>query len=142
VSKLNLEDERIADLFHGAERAWAAVRERVRAAEAELEQFVETAIGLQRDVFQRGLDRRQHEVEQAKRALYELDDPGLDEDIPVVDFGNGPVLLQGRGDDPERDRQRMRRVISKITLRKTDPALRRWEPIENRLTIRWMGESE
>ena len=58
----------------------------------------------------------QQAVNQAKRELYELDDPGLCDDVLVVDFGTGTVVLEGRGDDPEKDRQRMRRVIASVTL--------------------------
>jgi hypothetical protein len=50
------------------------------------------------------------------------------------------VRLEGRGDDPARDRQRMRRVIAKVTLAKADPKRRRWQPISERVAICWVGE--
>lgn len=142
VSMLDLEDDRIADLFHGAERAWTQAKEKVKLAELELDQFVELAVGLDRERFQRGLTQRQEDLNRAKRELYELDDPGLGDDDLVVlqNVGDGPLVMDYRGRDPELDRRRMRRVIASVTLEAADPARRRWQPISERVTIRWVGE--
>lgn len=101
---------------------------------------MDVAAALDRERFQRGLAQRQKAVNQAKRELYELDDPGLCDDVLVVDFGQGPMVLEGRGDDPEKDRQRMRRVIASVTLARADPERRRHQPIAERIAVQWVGE--
>jgi hypothetical protein len=141
---LDLEDERVADLFVGAERAWAQAKLRVAEGEQELQDFVRIT-GLGHELMQAGIKQRQEALDQAKRELYELDDPGLGHEDPLVAsfFGTdgSPQVLEGRGDNPERDRQRMRRVISSVTLSQAD-SRRRHQPISERVSIRWVGQTE
>jgi hypothetical protein len=143
VSQLDLDDDRIGALFHGAEQAWIAARETVRVAEEELEQFVETAFGLRKELFARGLAVREDAVNEAKRRLYELEDPGVD-DATFREINLGPkygvVRFQAKGDDPARDRLRMRRVLAEVTLERADPKRRMWQPISERIKIRWKDE--
>lgn len=42
---------------------------------------------------------------------------------------------------PQRQMQRLRRVIAEVTLSKADPARRRWQPMDERVVVRWKGQS-
>jgi hypothetical protein len=141
IGLVDVENDRLMELFSGAERAWTEAKERVRSSEAELEQFVEVAVGLDRDLFLRGMTQRQDAVNQAKRELYELDDPGLDEEELLVldNFGPNPVVYDWVGRNAELDRRRLKRIIAKVTLAAAD-ARRRHQPIGERVSVRWVGQ--
>jgi len=50
------------------------------------------------------------------------------------------MVLEGRADNPEKDKQRMRRVIASVTLARADPKRRRHQPIAERVAVQWVGE--
>ena len=167
-SQLDLNNEVIRDLYQGAERAWVAARRQVEEAETALSNYVEAASSLDAGLFQRGLDVRQRAVNEANLRLYELDDPGIgDEDLIVLDLGPMKKDLYAVATDPDLtdiqreqrvrvlydeaepfvfspdlERKRLRRVIASVTLKKADPGRRRWQPIDERVLIRWMGEGD
>ena len=35
----------------------------------------------------------------------------------------------------------MRRYLTQVTLHRADPSRRKWQPIEERIEVRWVGEA-
>jgi hypothetical protein len=80
-------------------------------------------------------------VEDARAALYALDDPGLD-DEEIVWIGDKPFSGRPWGEDKEADRRTLRRYVGSVTVAKADPARRKWQPISERVQVRWADGSE
>jgi site-specific DNA recombinase len=126
-----------------AERQFLEAREAVREADEALDAWVDDptiAAGIGRERFQRGLLARQRALEGARQKLWSLDDPGLPDDKPVVWIGGKPYVYEVWGENVAADRKHLRRYIASVTLEKADPKRRRWQPIGERVKVRWVGE--
>ena len=154
AARVKLVDEHVAQLLSGAwedvrslalsaEQQFLEAREAVRSAEEALDAWVDDptiSTELGRDRFQRGLLARQGALDAARRALWALDDPSIPEDQSVVWIDGKPQLYERWGDDAEADRRLLRRHIASVTVAKADPRRRRWQPIGERVAVRWVGE--
>lgn len=138
------EDEVTASVASAAEHFLAA-REAVREADAALDAWVDdpaiaTSIGKER--FQRGLLARQAALDEARRVLWGLDDAGIADDSEVVYVDGKPYVYEVWGKDPEADRRHIRRYVAGVTVAKADPKRRRWQPIEERVRVTWVGQEQ
>jgi hypothetical protein len=93
------------------------------------------------DVCARGRKARAADVEAARTALWELDDPGLPDDAAIVTLGGASYVYRPWGEDPAADRRALRRVIGTVKLAKCDPKRRRWQPLDERIELRWADGS-
>jgi len=153
AARVNRVDAHVAELMAGAwdevtastadaTQRFVEARERVAKLEAEYDKLAsdpELVLGLGAEKVKNLLLKANASVLEARRALWDMDDPGVG-DLPVVYVDGKPWLYELFGDDPVRDKQHMRQHISSVTLTKADPARRRWQPIEDRVTVRWRGE--
>jgi len=153
AARVKLVDAHVADLMAGAwdevtarsadsAQRFVEARERVAKLEAEydtLSNDPELVLGLGAERFKDLLLKANSSVLEARRQLWDLDDPGVG-DVPVVYVDGQPWLYEQFGDDPARDKQHMRQHIATVTLAKADPARRRWQPIAERVDVRWHGQ--
>jgi len=84
---------------------------------------------------------RQKALTDAKRRMYDLDEVDLGSDAPVVWIEGKPHLYEQWGLNPDADRRHLRRHVASVTLAKADPTRRRWQPIAERVDLRWMGQA-
>jgi hypothetical protein len=134
-------DEMTARSADAAQR-FVEARERVTKLEAEYDKLAsdpELVLGLGAEKFKDLLLKANASVLEARRELWDLDDPGVGE-VPVVYVDGQPWLYEQFGDDPARDKQHMRQHIASVTLAKADPARRRWQPVAERVQVRWVGQ--
>jgi hypothetical protein len=116
---------------------------------------VASSAGLDANRLAHGMKQRQKALTDARNAMLDLDDPGAPEDGELPEFSRavGDVIeaatgerpaasaLLGRGDNMLVDRRRIRRVVAEVTVAKADPKRRRWQPIAERVSVRWVGET-
>jgi hypothetical protein len=126
-----------------AEQRYLEAQAAVKSAEEALDAWVDdptigTSLGPER--FQRGLLARQKALDDARRVMWDMDDPGLPADAPVVYVDGKPFVYTQWGDDPAADRRHLRKHIASVTLAKADPKRRRWQPIAERVQVRWIGQ--
>jgi hypothetical protein len=74
------------------------------------------------DVCARGRKARAADVEAARTALWELDDPGLPDDAAIVTLGGASYVYRPWGEDPAAERRALRRVIGTVKLAKATPS--------------------
>jgi DNA invertase Pin-like site-specific DNA recombinase len=130
--------EQISDGAANVEARYIAARDAVQLAEAELEAFVLSASAVERELFTRGVEVRQTALDEARRTFYELDDPGVPEGVPVVYFGDQPLLLEGWDEmGIDRQRQHLRRLIKRVVIHRADPTRRKHQPIWERIEVTW-----
>lgn len=147
TTMLREDDEAVASSALSAEQEYLVAREAVRKAEEGLDAWVDDpaiASSLGKERFQRGLLKRQDALDEARRRMWDLDDiAGLDEDddSPIVWIDGKPHVYEVWGENMERDRKTVRRFVASVTLDKADPARRRWQPISERVKVRWVGAS-
>ena len=98
----------------------------------------QTAVRLGQEKFADVLLSLNDNLEEVRRAFYDLDDPGLAV-TTVVHIDGRPYLYEQWGQDPERDRQHLAAVIKSVSLAKADPKRRRHQPIAERVTVEWAG---
>lgn len=121
-------------------------RARVGAAEDALDSWVDdpaiaNTIGAER--FTRGLTIRQTAVDDAKRELWDIDVPEDDEDEPeVVATPDGPKILTRWHVSVEKDRRLIRRYVAEVRVAKADPKRRKYQPLEERVWVRWVGAGD
>jgi site-specific DNA recombinase len=153
AARVSLVDEYVGEQLSGAwdevttanasaEQNYLKAKEAARQAEEALDAWVDDpaiATGLSADRFQRGLLARQAALEDAQRALWDHDDPGVPEDTPVVWLDGKPWVVETWDDIPAA-RRHLRKHIAEVTLAKADPKRRRWQPLSERITIRWRGD--
>jgi len=135
--------EEVAASTESAEARWLAAKEKVGQREQALALWrddPDVSLTLTPADFKQGLAVRSRALEEARRALWELDDPGLGEDAPVVWVDGEPMLYERWGEDAEADRRHLRRHIASVTLAKADPGRRRWQPIAERVQVGWVGQ--
>ena len=152
AARVKLVDEYVADLLAGAweevtagaasvEQRFLQVRARATEADEALAAYLnmdaKTQLGLGRN-FEAGLIARQEAVTQVQRELVELEDTVGDR--PVVTLGGESYVYELWGEDAERDRAHLQAHIASVTLAKADPKRRRWQPIAERVQVRWVGE--
>lgn len=46
------------------------------------------------------------------------------------------------GDDPEADRRALPKIVGSVSLAKCDPKRRGWQPVSERIELRWADGSE
>jgi DNA invertase Pin-like site-specific DNA recombinase len=127
-----------------ADANYVEARDRLRDAELALSRYVEDLdleAELGADVYARGRKARAAAVEAARTALWELDDPGLPDDAEIVTLGGASYVYRPWGEDPAADRRALRRVIGTVKLAKCDPKRRRWQPLDERIELRWADGS-
>jgi hypothetical protein len=90
--------------------------------------------------YRRGLLARQRALEEAQRKLWDQEDPGLPDGASIAWVDGKPMLYEQWGEDIEADRRHLRKFIASVSLAEADPKRRRWQPIGERVTIRWIGE--
>jgi DNA invertase Pin-like site-specific DNA recombinase len=153
VAKAELVDAHVVELLRdndelaaagavSAQTRYLEAREAAREAEAALDAWVDDptiATTLGADRFQRGLVARQEAHDRAKCALWDLDDAGVSEDAPVVYVDGKPHVYEVWGQDMEADRRQIRRFVKSVVVAKADPKRRKWQPIEERVEVTWMG---
>jgi DNA invertase Pin-like site-specific DNA recombinase len=135
--------DEVSSLSEDAHSAWLEANDRLKQAEAALDDWV-SDVTIQRTLtkqrFQRGIVDRQDAVDEAQRALWAMPDPDIEADKPIVRIDGKPMLYEVWGDDPAADRRHLRRHIASVTLKKADRR-RRWQPIEERVEVRWVGQN-
>lgn len=155
AARVKLVDEWVAQQLAGAwdevtagaqsaEQRYVAARERVQKLEAELDEWVndpDMALALGTAKYKQGVMERNERLKTAKRELAELDNT-LPADARVVTIDGQPWVYETWGDDPDRDRALVRSVIAEIKLEKADPKRRRWQPIEERVQLKWVGQAQ
>lgn len=124
-----------------ADADFLRAREAVAAAESELERFADPTLStdLGEDLWRRGIAQARANLEAARAELWELEDPGLPDDAEVLQVGGRQFVVWG--EDVEADRRLLKRIIGTCTLAKADHR-RRWQPIEERVTLRWKDGRE
>ena len=136
--------EEVTSGAESARQRFIRAQEDVAAAEEALDAWVDDpAIELElgRERFRRGLLARQTALEDARRRTWEMQEIQLPRDKPVVWIDEQPFVYELWGEDAEADRRHLRRHVASVTLAKADPARRRWQPIEERVAIRWVGDA-
>lgn len=146
VAEQLMEDEEGATAAAAsAEERFLQTRETVKEAEAALDQWLDPAVSaaLDKGRFQAGLLARQATLDEANRAMWEVENLGIPDDAEVLFAESGkPMLYELWGEDHDADRRRLRRYIKSVSLAKADPKRRRWQPIGERVKIEWVGATE
>jgi len=134
--------EKVETGIMDAESAWLAAKDALQMADAALDDWVSDPTFqqmLSKKRFQTGIIERQSAVEAAQQTLWDMPDPGIGEDKPIVVLDGRPMVYEAWGEDVAADRRTLRRYLESVTLTKADPARRRWQPITERLDVRWRG---
>ena len=104
----------------------------VEAAQAELDAFIEIASALNdRELFVKGVDARKAVLSMARRKQREL--------RPVEQVGDPDRMVTLEEYLRLDRRMQFRRMIESVTVAKSDPKRRRWQPTAERAEIRWRG---
>jgi len=130
--------------MRSAETEYLQAKETLRLAEEELSRYVDDptlANEVGPEVWRRGMTVRAQAVETARVKLWDLDDPGLPDDAKIVTLDGKPHIYTLWGEDPATDRRTLRKCIGSVTLKKCDRR-RGWQPIEERVSVRWADGSE
>jgi DNA invertase Pin-like site-specific DNA recombinase len=132
----------IADI----QRAYLLVKEKVAQAETALDEWVEdptisTTIG--KDRFAKGITVRQGAIDDAKRELWDIEEVADVEPDDVLFSGSDrPIVYSVWGQNKAKDRKHLQRYIKQVRVAKPDPARRKYQPIEERVKIEWVGAEE
>jgi len=141
-STLLLHFEEAVEASGGDERRWLEARARVEDAEADLASWLddpELTKGMKPENRTRAILAREKAVEEARAALYQLPDPELPDDTPILMLDGKPVAYEVWGEDREADRRVVRKLVGSVVIDKADPARRRWQPISERVRVNWRG---
>ena len=124
-----------------ADAAFIQAREAVAVAERELERFSDPTLStdLGEDLWRRGIAKARATLEAARTELWQMEDPGLPDDAEVLTVGSRQFVTWGENADA--DRRLLRRIIGSVVLKKSDRR-RRWQPIDERVELRWKDGSE
>jgi len=117
--------------------------ERVSATEEELDTFLAATLAsvLGPERYRAEVARRQEDVRAAERDLGEA----LTANLVLSQAGSRtPEQLVKDWPELTMDEKRavVRAYIERVTVNKADPKRRRWQPIGERVEIRWVGQSE
>jgi DNA invertase Pin-like site-specific DNA recombinase len=126
------------------ETAWLAAKEELAKAEAAYDAWIddldaENRLGLDR--YRRGRELRREAVEDAQRQLYDLPDPEIPDDTPIVKLNGSTYPYVPLGEDAAWDRRTLARTVARVTVTKSDPKRGRWQPISERVEVTWAGAS-
>jgi DNA invertase Pin-like site-specific DNA recombinase len=128
-----------------AQTRFLEAREAAEKAEAELDAWVEDASmrELLGDAkYRRGIEARQEALDTALRTLWETPDPGIPDDALIVSLTGKPTVHPDwEGKTIAERRAFLRRYLEQVTLHRADPTRRKWQPIEERVELRWVGEA-
>ena len=120
-------------------------RKQLAEAEAELDRFEDpsliTKLGEAR--WSRAVERASAKVQQARDRLWDFreQDAAL-AGAEILQFDDRMIAVRMWGEDPETDRRHLRRVLGSVIVSKCDPKRRGWQPIAERVTVRWADGSE
>jgi hypothetical protein len=131
-----------AGLSSGEER-FIEAREALKTAEAELERFedptLSTELGV--DIWRRGLALASKRINEARQGMWDLQDYDLPDDAEIVELDGRKILYQPLGEDRDADRRTLRRCIGSLRVARSDPARRRWQPMDERVMLTWADGS-
>jgi DNA invertase Pin-like site-specific DNA recombinase len=131
-----------AGLSAGEER-FIDAREALKTAEAELERFqdptLSTELGV--DIWRRGLALASKRINDARQTMWDLQDYDLLDDAEIVELDGRKILYQPWGEDKDADRRTLRRCIGTLTVARSDPKRRRWQPLDERVSLTWADGS-
>jgi DNA invertase Pin-like site-specific DNA recombinase len=131
-----------AGLTSGEER-FIEAREALKTAEAELERFqdptLSTELGV--DIWRRGLAFASKRINEARQLLWDLQDYDLPDDAEIVELDGRKILYQPWGEDRDADRRTLRRCIGTLVVARSDPKRRRWQPLDERVSLTWADGS-
>lgn len=145
LSQLENHEATVGAAVASMETRWLEAKESVSRAEAELDGWVEnttllTTLGPQR--FEAGIIARQNALDEARRTLWETPDPNIEDDARIVYIDGRPVVYETWDETPiPAKRKILRRAIQSVTLAKSDPKHRRWQPIGERVHVTFVGDS-
>jgi DNA invertase Pin-like site-specific DNA recombinase len=145
LSQLENHEATVGAAMVAMETRWLEAKAAVEQAEAELDGWVEnptllTTLGPQR--FEAGIVARQAALDEKRRTLWETPDPNIEGDARIVYIDGKPVIYETWDDMPITAKRRMlRRSIESVTLEKSDPKRRRWQPIGERIHVTFVGQS-
>ena len=145
LNRLQEDDGTIASSVRDAESRVMRASADVQRAERELDAWIEDVTKLDvlgKDRYNHGMEVRQTALDDARRVLWDMDDVDVDESSILFGDSDQPMTYEVWGEDVEADRRRLRRVIDSVSLGKADPKRRRWQPLEERLTVSWKGATE
>jgi len=116
--------------------------ERVKASEEELDTFLATGLAsvLGPERYRAEVERRQDAARAAARELAEA----LRANLVLGQAGSRTPeqLVQAWSELTMTEKRAVvRAYIERVTVTKADPKRRRWQPIGERVTVRWVGES-
>jgi DNA invertase Pin-like site-specific DNA recombinase len=120
-----------------ADALYIQARERVNEAQANLDALIENRGENSVDVWTRMVAGLERELADARSEMWSHEDPGLPDDATIVTIDGKPYVYNVFGDDPEADRRALRKLIGSVSLAKCDPKRRRWQPISERIELRW-----
>jgi DNA invertase Pin-like site-specific DNA recombinase len=132
--------EQIVTASGSEEQRFLVTRDKLEAAERELEEWI-AADDISVTTRRQMILKTEKAIEDTRADLYALPDPGLD-DAPVVWLEGKPYAYDLWGDDLDRDRRLLRKYVKAVRIAKADPKRRRWQPIEERVEIEWVGGVE
>ena len=76
-----------------------------------------------------------------RRTLWAAPDPNIEEDARIVYIDGKPTIYETWDTLPVTSKRKMlARAIEAVTLERSDPKRRRWQPIEERVHVRFVGE--
>lgn len=132
------------DALASEEAAYLAVKVDRERAEAGLSEYMARSaelierVGM--DGFMAGLTPLEERVNETARRYYETPNPGLPDDAEVIFVNGRPMAMElWPVDDVLAQRRILRRAIEQVVLRRADARRRRWQPIQERVTITWRG---
>jgi DNA invertase Pin-like site-specific DNA recombinase len=140
--RLQIDEEAVIAGVGSSETEYLEAKEALRLAEQELERFADPSLStdLGPELWRRGITQAKEKVDTARTALWDLEDPGLPDDASIVVLDGKPRIYTVWGDDPDADRRTLRKLIANVTLEKCDHR-RGWQPIEERVSITWVGQA-
>ena len=117
--------------------AYLLARDAVRDAEEELQAFaadqtMRRALGAG---YSAQLQARVETLEAAQRTLWDLDEPDIDLDKPVIYITGKPMVYEAWGDDIAADRRTLRRAITNVTLASSGRS--KYTPMSERVKVDW-----
>jgi hypothetical protein len=65
----------------------------------------------------------------------------LPDDAEIIELDGHKILYQSCGEDREADRRTLRRCIGTLTVARSDPKRRRWQPLDERVSLTWADGS-
>ncbi len=87
------------------------------------------------DIWRRGLALASKRINDARQLMWDLQDYDLPDDAEIVELDGRKILYQPWGEDREADHHTLRRCIGTLTVARSDPKRRRWQPLDERVSL-------